>query len=143
MLFHKKPIDYITEMEVAACIIEHEWEVLLVQRCKDTKFWGTWQEPGGKIDTGEDHESAMIREVFEETWIVLKVWETQKLFKQYFCFDDMNIAITFYHTTLIEKPNIILAPNEHSDYKWVIPRDALKMNLIEDFDLVLKEIYDI
>lgn len=141
MLYHKKPQNYITEMEVSACIIEHAWEILLLQRHAEHKFWGTWAEPGWKVDPGENDEDAMIREIFEETWIVIKEWEAKKLFKKYFRFDDMNISIVFYHIILDIKPEIILSENEHSDSIWVTPKKALEMNLIEDFDKIVKEVH--
>jgi len=38
-------------------------------------------------------------------------------------------------------PNITLAVNEHSEYVWVTPKQALRYDLIEDFNLILKEVY--
>lgn len=143
MLHKEKPHDYIVEMEVTACIIECNGEILLLERCPGNKFWGTWSEPGGKLDPGENHEQAMIREIYEESWVVIQVWETEKLFKKYFRFDDTNIAITFFKLSLNKKPKITLSQTEHSDYVWVTPSKALTMNLIEDFDEVVMEIYNI
>ena len=143
MLYHKKPIAYISEMEVVWCVIEHEWEILLVKRCSNHTFWDTWSEPGWKVDPGETNEQAMIREIFEESWIIIKKWEADLLFRKYFRFDGTNITISFYHRILDIRPRITLSPREHSDYVWVTPEKALNMNLIEDFDTVLKEIYNI
>lgn len=128
-------------MKVAACIIEHEWEILLLQRHSDHKFGGTWAEPGGKLDIGEDYETAMIREIFEESSIILHPWQADVLFKKYHRFDDTNITITFYHTILQTRPSIILSENEHWNYTWVSPKEALTMNLIENFDEILREVY--
>jgi len=143
MLYQKKPKNYITEVEVAGCIIECQWEVLLLQRPLNMKFWGTWVEPGGKLDPWESTETAMIREIFEETGITIKLWEAKYLFKKYFYFDDKNIAITFYRVTLPAKPQVVLSSKEHSDFIWITPMEASKMNLIEDFGEILKEIYKI
>lgn len=143
MLYPQKPHNYTIEMEVAACIIEHKWEILLLQRCAEHRFWGTWSEPGGKLDPGENHEEAMIREVYEESWINIQPWASQKLFKKYHCFDDTNIAISFYYIVLTERPDITLSSSEHSDYCWISPKESLKMNLIEDFDEILREIYSL
>lgn len=141
MLYSKKLIDYITDMEVAACIIEHEWKILLVQRCVWHKHGGTWTEPGWKVEAGESHERAMIREIYEESGVIIKAWEADLLFKKYFRFDDTNIAITFYHIILDIKPEVTLSAREHSDYVWVTPKEALTMNLIEDFDTIIRWIF--
>lgn len=143
MLYQEKPHDYVIEMEVAACIIECKWEILLLQRCPDHKFWGTWSEPGGKLGPGENHEEAMIREIYEESWVIIEPGKSERLFKKYFRFDDTNIAITFYKISLSKKPRVTLSQTEHSDYIWVTPKASLTMNLIEDFDRIVREIYKI
>ncbi|MFW6173896.1 MAG: NUDIX domain-containing protein, partial [Elusimicrobiota bacterium] len=46
---------------------------LLVQRVdKDGIFPGKWQNPGGKIELGENVEAAIERELKEETGLELK-----------------------------------------------------------------------
>jgi 8-oxo-dGTP diphosphatase len=49
-------------------ILIHEQEILLVKR-KNDPFKGVWALPGGFIEYGETTESAVIREVLEETGI--------------------------------------------------------------------------
>jgi 8-oxo-dGTP pyrophosphatase MutT (NUDIX family) len=56
---------------------------------------------------------------------------------------ETNIEMVFFRAEIDVKPKVILAPNEHSDYKWVNPKDALKMDLIEDFEKILVEIYSL
>lgn len=140
MLHPQKPKDYITELEVVACIIECEWEILLLQQAPHKNSPWTWLEPGWKINLGETPEQAMIRETFEETWISIKMWEAKLLFKKYFHYLEMNIAIEFYYIRLDSKPQVIIC-DEHSDYLWISPEKALEKNLIEDFDEIIKEIY--
>jgi len=52
--------------ETVAAIIENEGKVLLVKRA-DEPFVGKWVLPGGHIETGEDTDYAIVREVKEET----------------------------------------------------------------------------
>ena len=141
MLYHQKPKDYITEVEVAGCIIEVNGEILLMKRSENSSCPWVWQQPWWKVDSWENTQQAMIRETYEESGISIKSWQAKKLFKKYFHFVDLNIAITFYKVSLQHKPEIILSPDEHNAYVWVTPKDALKMNLIEDFDEILKEVY--
>jgi len=142
MLYPQKPKDYITELEVVASIIECDWEVLLLQQAPHKNSPGKWLEPGWKLDVWETPEQAMIRETFEETWIQIKQWEAKLLFKKYFHYLEMNIAIEFYYICLDSKPQVTIC-NEHSNSIWVTPKDALKMDLVEDFDEILKEIYSL
>lgn len=59
---------------VAACaLVDPDGRVLLAQRPEGKAMSGLWEFPGGKIDSGETPESALIRELHEElnidTWV--------------------------------------------------------------------------
>jgi 8-oxo-dGTP diphosphatase len=69
----KKRLHRIGKM-IAACevYIVHGEEVLMHKRSTDKKkFPGYWIGPGGHIDAGEDALSAAIREVREETGVLI------------------------------------------------------------------------
>lgn len=53
---------------MALAIAQRDGKMLLIQR-KDTEgMWDRkWEFPGGKVDPGESHEQAVIRELKEET----------------------------------------------------------------------------
>lgn len=140
MLHPKPPKDYVANMEVASCIIESEWEILLVQRSADRTFPKKWTEPGGKIEARESSNDAMMREVLEETGIHINPQDTKLLFKKYLSFWAMNLTIDFYFCSFKSKPEVSIN-HEHLAYKWVSPSAALEMDLIEDLHLVIKEIY--
>ena len=50
----------------------HEDKVLLVQRGKNPGK-GQWSLPGGKVEIGETVQAAAVREVFEETGVVVEI----------------------------------------------------------------------
>ena len=50
----------------AVALIDRDGRVLLTQRPAGKSMAGLWQFPGGKIETGETPESALIRELHEE-----------------------------------------------------------------------------
>ena len=51
---------------VAGILINHDKSILLAQRSAEKSFPLQWEFPGGKIDEGENSESALRRELFEE-----------------------------------------------------------------------------
>lgn len=139
MMFLEIPDGYREDFRVAACIIEAEWKILLFQQWGHKQDAGKWLEPGGKADTGENYENAMIREVFEETWIMIGWWEAMKLFRRYFHYHSMHITIEMYSMKYTQKPTITLS-KEHSQYWWFSLQETLWMNLVEDLDCILQEI---
>ena len=65
---HPEPV------EIVIGVILGEDERFLVQpRRGDPAMEGVWELPGGKIDPGEDHHAALVREVEEETGLVVRV----------------------------------------------------------------------
>jgi len=52
-----------------AALIEADGRVLLAQRPEGKAMAGLWEFPGGKIETGETPEEALIRELQEELGI--------------------------------------------------------------------------
>lgn len=54
--------------EAVCCLIEKDGKFLSVTRKDDHTKWGL---PGGKVDPGETSKQAVVREVFEETGLVL------------------------------------------------------------------------
>ena len=50
----------------AVALVDTDRRVLLAQRPKGKPMAGLWEFPGGKIETGETPEQALIRELHEE-----------------------------------------------------------------------------
>ena len=51
---------------VSIALINNENEILLSKRPKNKHLSGFWEFPGGKVETGEVPEIALIREIKEE-----------------------------------------------------------------------------
>ena len=58
---------------VLAAIVDAERRVLIQPRVGDLGLAAAWELPGGKIEPGEDHAAALVREVEEETGIGVRV----------------------------------------------------------------------
>lgn len=54
---------------VAAALVDQDGRILLQQRPAGKELAGLWEFPGGKIETGESPEAALIRELAEELGI--------------------------------------------------------------------------
>jgi 8-oxo-dGTP diphosphatase len=59
--------------KTAAAIIEFPDNKILLIKRGTTVFRGCWALPGGKVEAGETVEEAVIREVIEETGLVVEI----------------------------------------------------------------------
>lgn len=64
---------------VAVALIDASGRILMQQRRADRAFGGLWEFPGGKVETGESPESALIREIEEELGLILECGELTPL----------------------------------------------------------------
>jgi len=71
----------------------------------------TWDLPGGHLDAGETFQQAAIREVFEETKLILTDIS-------YVGRDKNNDKMTYFYITDQWGGDINLS-HEHQDHKWV------------------------
>ncbi|SQA97434.1 8-oxo-dGTP diphosphatase [Cedecea neteri] len=61
------------QLQIAAGIIRNQQgEIFITQRAADAHMANKWEFPGGKIEAGESPEQAVIRELQEETGIVVQ-----------------------------------------------------------------------
>lgn len=91
---------------VAAAIINQSNKILIARRAPHKKLAGYWEFPGGKVETGETPELALVREIFEEFGIDIdiesfymdcyyKYQDGEILLKSYCCqFRAGNISLT-------------------------------------------------
>lgn len=79
-----------------AAVIRND-EVLLVRRARPPNA-GKWALPGGKIDFGESIESAVLRELFEETMVRAEV---RQVFNAIDVFDRKDDGTLRQHFILI------------------------------------------
>ncbi|WP_290480645.1 NUDIX domain-containing protein, partial [Hyphomonas sp. UBA2660] len=56
---------------VAAALYDAEGRILLAQRPAGKPMAGLWEFPGGKVETGETPERALVRELQEELSIMV------------------------------------------------------------------------
>lgn len=106
----------------------NKWYVLANQRGHGTPdYQGYWNCPCGYLDYDEDFTQAIVREVWEETGLV--IWS--KYFNQYYInsdpYDSNRQNVTVRQYAILDTPvdklqNFSMEhmePNEVSDIKWI------------------------
>lgn len=82
-------------LQIAVGIIRNDaGEIYITQRAADAHMANKWEFPGGKIESGETAEEAMIRELEEEVGITAS--EPQLFDKLEYAFPDRHITLWFW-----------------------------------------------
>ncbi|MDO9526417.1 MAG: 8-oxo-dGTP diphosphatase MutT [Gemmobacter sp.] len=104
----------------AVALIDPDGRVLLAQRPAGKSMAGLWEFPGGKIETGESPEDALIRELSEELGI--DTWAS--------CLAPLTFASHTYPDFHLLMPLFACRrwqgtphPREGQTLKWVRPAD--------------------
>lgn len=117
-LYLERPSTFHPRFAVAGCFVMCREEMLLLLRKVDKNHGGTWGMPSGKVEAGETPDVAVVREIREETGIVLQ--RSPKLFRTvYVCYPEFDFVYHIYAIQLEEKPLVQLETAAHCDYRWV------------------------
>ena len=107
-------------IEVVAAIIKKGNTVLATQRGYGDLKDG-WEFPGGKIEPGEAHDVALIREIKEELEADINVQE-HIITIEYTGYEKCDLTMHCYLCSLVNDSNITLV--EHEAAKW-LSKDTL------------------
>ena len=111
---------------VAAVLVDKNKKILVAKRKQEKSQGGKWEFPGGKVDDGESHQSALERELFEEFAIITKTGEY------------IGSNIHSYNTTTInlmayfsEYKSREFKCVEHDEIAWVPQEDLFNIDFTE------------
>lgn len=118
---------------VGSAIIENEkGQILLTQ---SPKWSNKWTMPGGHIDPGEKVSEGITREVEEEVDLKVKFIDViawgELIDSKDFHRPAHFIYFDVYYKLASEK--VKLDGSELKAYKWIIPKEALSLNLAESY----------
>ncbi|MDP3026269.1 MAG: NUDIX hydrolase [Nanoarchaeota archaeon] len=140
----EKPSKYFkSDCEVVGGVIEHDGKILLLHRQDHKPEGNTWGGPSGKIESNETPEKAVIREIKEETGIKIGERQLKSYGKLFVHYPNYDFIYYLFYIKLENLPEIKIENKEHKNFIWVRPEEALKMNLIEDEDFCIKQIFKI
>ncbi len=103
---------------VAALIWNESGQVLICQRPKHKARALLWEFPGGKVEQGERHEQALIRECMEELGIVLQVGALYQTLTH--TYPDLTVQLYLYHARIKKGAPQAL---EHAAITWKNPTE--------------------
>ncbi len=104
----------------AVALIDVDGRVLLAQRPEGKSLAGLWEFPGGKVETGETPEAALIRELHEELGIETKESCLAPLTFASHSYDDFHLLMPLF---ACRRWQGIPAPREGQTLAWVRAND--------------------
>jgi len=104
----------------AAALVDVEGRVLLAQRPAGKTMAGLWEFPGGKVDTGETPEAALIRELAEELGIDARAPDLSPFTFASHSYPDFHLLMPLY---VCREWSRTPTPREGQRLAWVRPDD--------------------
>lgn len=132
----------VKEIHAVGTLIEFDEKILILHRREDIPQGKTWGLVAGKLEPGESEKEGAVREIFEETGLRVNVSNIKHVrnFKWYF--PEITVIFTTFRLKLDKQFDVKINQDEHSEYKWVTPKECYNMkNLIHGFHDLLEKIY--
>ena len=107
-----------TVLVVAVALIDADGRILIAQRPEGKQLAGLWEFPGGKVESGERPEAALIRELNEE--LGLEVAESclaPFVFTSH-AYESFHLLMPLY---LCRRWSGVVEAREHAGLAWVKP----------------------
>lgn len=100
--------------DVVAALIWNEDHFLICQRPAHKARGLLWEFVGGKVESGETPQEALIRECQEELAITVKPGNVfMELVHEY---PDLTVRLILFHAVIVEGTPKML---EHNDIRWI------------------------
>ena len=121
------------KQSIAGIIVIDEL-VLIGKRLPQGQMGSKWEFPGGKVEKGETHKQALIREFTEELMIDIDVGEC--IAKAEFSHNEDTVQLFAYEVFIKDIDNISWILTEHTDINWVTFDKISELDFV-DSDLKL------
>lgn len=122
-------------IEVVAALIWQDDKFMICQRPEHKARGFLWEFVGGKVESGETKEQALIRECKEELNVLLSVGDAfMDVIHEY---PDLTVHLTLFNPTIAEGE---LQKLEHNDIQWIMPSEILNYKFCPADEEILKKI---
>ena len=112
---------------VVAGILERGGKVLACQRREDQSHPGKWEFPGGKVESGEEPEEALRRELEEELGIRAEIGDKVSAY-EYAYRGKKTVSLMFFRVNRFEGEMDV---SQFQAAYWVEPARLGKLDFLE------------
>ena len=141
-VFQEPPENFNPKVQVVACFMTVNENVLFLKRQPHKSEGGKWGIPGGKVEKNETPHKAILREVREETGLDLGGKPLKYFGNVYIRYPEVDFLYHMYGHDFEELlKQVTINPEEHTDYRWITLAEALKLPLIQGEDECIYLVY--
>ena len=124
--------------EVVAALIWDKDKFMICQRPAHKARGLLWKFVGGKVESGETKEQALIRECQEELAVTLSVGDV--FMDVVYEYPDIKVHLTLFSAMIAEGTPQKL---EHNDIRWITPREISNYEFCPADEEILKKITEV
>ena len=125
-------------VEVVAALIWDNNKFMICQRPAHKARGLLWEFVGGKVESGETKEQALIRECQEEIAVTLSVGDIfMDVVHEY---PDITVHLTLFNATIAEGTPQKL---EHNDIRWITSNEISNYEFCPADEEILRRITDL
>ena len=120
---------------IAHTLIEKEGKYLLIKRSKIKRglpnvYPSYWDIPGGSVEENELPREAALREAMEEVKQKIRIDKIIHEDSQFDASKDTVFTRLVYAGRILEERDIILDPEEHTDFAWLSSLKDMESDLV-------------
>ena len=120
---------------IAHTLIEEDGKYLLIKRSKIKRdlpnvYPSYWDIPGGSVEENELPREAALREAMEEVNQKIRIDKIIHEDSQFDASKDSVFKRLVYAGRILEERDIILDPEEHTDFVWISSLKDIESELI-------------
>ena len=120
---------------IAHTLIEEDGKYLLIKRSKIKRglsnvYPSYWDIPGGSVEENELPREAALREAMEEVNQKIRIDKIIHEDSQFDASKDTVFTRLVYEGRILEERDIILDPEEHTDFVWISSLKDIESELI-------------
>lgn len=134
--------DGITHISTGVAVFKNG-KLLMVRRVFNDTYGAQFELPGGGVDAGETIEQGAIRELKEETSLIVKRIVAVFSGFDYSTAKKPKVRQFNFLVEAAEPIEIILDPNEHDDFRWVSSKDIFLTEMSQSMLTCTQEAFDV
>jgi A/G-specific adenine glycosylase len=112
----RRPRKGVPHQEIVVAVIARDGQYLIGKRPSAGLLGGLWEFPGGKVEAGESHQAALVRECREELGVEVKTGGLIATVQH--AYTHLRVTLNVYRCTLVKGTP---KPRRHAELCWVSP----------------------